>query len=76
VGDVDKLAKVVFDVANQPSLLQEGWVRVPVGPDCGKRALRKLGEVTENIEGTRFLWESTDLSADELRRRWPEFASS
>ncbi|KAH7101106.1 NAD(P)-binding protein [Auriculariales sp. MPI-PUGE-AT-0066] len=70
VGDVDKLAKVVFDVGSQPSLLKEGWVRLPVGPDSGKRILAKLESIQENVEGTRALWESTDLSLEEVKKRW------
>lgn len=68
VGDVGKLAKVVFDVAREP--LKEGWVRLPVGLDAGTRTLAKLDAVKENVEGTRSLWESTDLSLPEVRRRF------
>ncbi|KZV94271.1 NAD(P)-binding protein [Exidia glandulosa HHB12029] len=68
VGDVDKLSARLYEVSEKP--LAEGWTRIPLGPDCGQRLLAKLDVIRENVEGTKEIWSSTDLSPEEVKARY------
>ncbi|EJD35972.1 NAD(P)-binding protein [Auricularia subglabra TFB-10046 SS5] len=59
IGDPRKLAARLIEIVETP--LRDEWVRIPLGGDCGKRFLAKLELVRENVEGTRALWESTNV---------------
>lgn len=63
-GDVDKGCRAIFDVITKTGLaegLQEEFLRIPLGTDCAKRLKGKFDGLQAGLEGTRALWESTDL---------------
>lgn len=43
------------------------WLRLPLGPDCGGPALKKLLEIKENIEVFEDVWRSTDMDESQLK---------
>ncbi|KZV86825.1 NAD(P)-binding protein [Exidia glandulosa HHB12029] len=68
MGDVEQLAARLYEVSEKP--LKEEWIRIPLGPDCGEGILAKVELVRENVEGTREIWSSTDLSPEEVKARY------
>jgi hypothetical protein len=63
-GDTNKGCQAIFDMITQTGLaegLEEDFLRIPLGTDCAKRLKWKFGALQRGLEGTRCVWESTDL---------------
>lgn len=41
-------------------------IRVPLGPDCGTRMLKKLKSIEENVNAMEPVWRSTDVEKERL----------
>ncbi|KZT64731.1 NAD(P)-binding protein [Daedalea quercina L-15889] len=76
IGDVEKLAARVFEVVHGVGLakgLVEGqggkreWLRIPLGPDCGERIIKKIQVLKENAEAFEPIWRSTDVEPERLK---------
>jgi hypothetical protein len=63
-GDTQKGCRAIFDVITKTGLaggLDEDYLRIPLGTDCAKRLKWKFDGLQKGLEGTRVVWESTDL---------------
>ncbi|KAJ7121352.1 NAD-P-binding protein [Mycena crocata] len=73
VGDLSKAAARLFEVVSGTGLAKnfvEGnrreFVRVLLGPDCGKRIRAKIQLLAENVEVTEGIWSSTDMDEEKF----------
>lgn len=63
-GDTAKGCQAIFDMITKTGLaseLGEDFLRIPLGTDCAKRLKWKFDSLQMGLEGTRGVWESTDL---------------
>lgn len=74
VGDVHKAAARIFEFVSgtglAESVVREGkreWVRLPLGPDCGRRMMAKIQTLTDNVNALEPVWSSTDMDAEQLK---------
>ncbi|KZT64729.1 NAD(P)-binding protein [Daedalea quercina L-15889] len=76
IGDVEKLSARVFEVVHGVGMakgLVEGqsgkreWLRVPLGPDCGRNMLRRIQILKESVEAFEPIWNSTDVEPERLQ---------
>lgn len=74
VGDMNKAAARMFEVVSGTGLAKDfvdggrrDFVRVPLGPDSGTRFGAKLQLLSENVEATRAIWNSTDMDEEKLQ---------
>lgn len=68
LGSVEKGAQRIFDVVTGTGLctgMELDFLRLPLGSDCGNRMLGKLQTLTETMDKTRKLWESTDIKDED-----------
>lgn len=73
-GDINKAAARIFEVVSGTGLgesfVREGkreWVRLPLGPDCGRRMRAKIQTLGENVDALEQVWSSTDMDADKIK---------
>jgi hypothetical protein len=81
-GDVGKGCRAIFDVVTKTGLWEklegsgngdgEGkgveYLRIPLGTDCAARLKGQFDGFQRGLEGTRLLWESTDLEGKGERK--------
>ncbi|KAI0041404.1 NAD-P-binding protein [Auriscalpium vulgare] len=76
VGDREKAAQRMWEIVWGEGLargLVEGqggkreWVRVPLGPDSGKRMRARLAQLAENVDAMEPIWSSTDMDEEQIR---------
>ncbi|KAL6300318.1 hypothetical protein BKA93DRAFT_829146 [Sparassis latifolia] len=76
IGDPVKLGQRVYDVVHGTGMAKglvesqggkRGWMRVPLGPDCGEPMLAKLNTVKENVDVFEKIWRSTDVEPEQLK---------
>jgi len=76
VGDPVKLAERVYEVVHGTGFAKglteaqgakREWLRVPLGPDCGKRMLEKIDSLRENVLALEPVWSSTDYEPERLK---------
>lgn len=71
-GDTEKACRAIFDVATKTGLsgeLKEEYLRIPLGSDCAGRLRRMVEVLGRTLDGTKPVWESTDLAGREGRER-------
>lgn len=68
IGDPEKFAERVFEIAARKGLAYEvmrgapaGWVKVACGSDAGSSVLKQLEDTTENFRAFEPIWRSTDV---------------
>lgn len=71
VGDNDKAAARMYEVVRDTGLAKglmekHSGIRVPLGPDCGARMLKKLKSIEENVNVMEPVWSSTDVEKERL----------
>lgn len=69
---MDKAAARIYEVVVGTGLAKglmekHGGIRVPLGPDCGTRMLKKLKSIEENVKVMEPVWSSTDLEKERLK---------